>query len=415
MAEPVILKKYGNRRLYDTQTSRYVTLSDVEQMIRAGSDIRVVDAKSEEDLTQQVLLQILLEVDEANSLLPIQFLLHVVRLAQSPLRALFARFLVEGLEAFLHAQKNAADLQRGVWSQWRDALPNALSSALPTSLPSLPGLPSLPNLPNLLNSAVSASSNHHNAQNNPTNPNHQNAAGVGGVLSHLPNLPGLPTLPTLPSLANMNVPSVFAPMQQLMPAALWNPFSMIATPPARVYEDATPAKISKTSENAERKLINAADGEVRESTNSKVDTKLDPKKDIKMGILAEDADDEMVEKREKVEKSDKSEKSNQRERMQRLEKEKSEKLEKSEKPERNDKDEEIALLRAQMQQTQELLRRILEGGFVSPQALGMMPAIQPPTQPTLDAAAESAIDEEKTEEIPAPPKAIKTRSRRSKV
>ncbi len=206
-----------------------------------------------------------------------------------------------------------------------------------------------------------------------------------------------------------------------MPAALWNPFSMIATPPARVYEDAVS---TKTAESTERKLVHAGNSEVRTGIEHKTDAMADTKNDVKMGVLAEDADDEVLEKREKTDKSEKSEKSekpeklNQRERAQRLEKEKSDKLEKSEKSEkseRNDKDEEIALLRAQMQQTQELLRRILEGGFVPPQSLGMMPAMTTHVQPPAEPTSEDTATDDVAEEAPILPKATKTRSRRSKV
>ena len=57
----VTVKKYSNRRLYDTSDSRYITLDELAQKIRSGKDVRVIDAKSNEDLTQQTLTQIILE------------------------------------------------------------------------------------------------------------------------------------------------------------------------------------------------------------------------------------------------------------------------------------------------------------------------------------------------------------------
>ena len=62
MAEAVVLKKYGNRRLYDTTASRYVTLTEVEDMVQRGTDIEVRDAKTGDDLTKEVLVQLIMHV-----------------------------------------------------------------------------------------------------------------------------------------------------------------------------------------------------------------------------------------------------------------------------------------------------------------------------------------------------------------
>ncbi|HET9650682.1 MAG TPA: polyhydroxyalkanoate synthesis regulator DNA-binding domain-containing protein, partial [Usitatibacter sp.] len=66
MASPRIIKKYPNRRLYDTETSNYITLSEVKQLVLSHTDFRVVDAKSNEDLTRSILLQIILEEEGAH-------------------------------------------------------------------------------------------------------------------------------------------------------------------------------------------------------------------------------------------------------------------------------------------------------------------------------------------------------------
>ena len=77
---PVIIKKYANRRLYHTTKSAYVTLDDLSQMIRAGIDFEVVDAKSGDDLTRQVLTQIIVEEESrgGQSLLPTSFLRQLI-------------------------------------------------------------------------------------------------------------------------------------------------------------------------------------------------------------------------------------------------------------------------------------------------------------------------------------------------
>ena len=71
---PVIIKKYGNRRLYDTGSSRYITLEDLAEQIRGGQEVRVIDAASGDDLTQATLTQIIIEGRGAARLLPVGLL-----------------------------------------------------------------------------------------------------------------------------------------------------------------------------------------------------------------------------------------------------------------------------------------------------------------------------------------------------
>src|ERR1700679_568243 len=75
----VIIKKYANRRLYDTQSSSYITLDDLCAMVKRGVEFVVIDAKSDEDLTRQVLTQIIFEQESKGySLLPIKFLRAII-------------------------------------------------------------------------------------------------------------------------------------------------------------------------------------------------------------------------------------------------------------------------------------------------------------------------------------------------
>jgi len=72
MAEKILLKKYANRRLYDTEKSRYVTLTHVAHMIKAGRQVEVIDAKTTEDITAFIITQIILEMARnRNGLLPV--------------------------------------------------------------------------------------------------------------------------------------------------------------------------------------------------------------------------------------------------------------------------------------------------------------------------------------------------------
>ena len=80
MAEPRIIKRYANRKLYDTQHSRYVTLDQISEMIRAGDEVRIIDNKSKEDLTSVTLAQIIFEEEKKQkSFLPLQAMRNIIQ------------------------------------------------------------------------------------------------------------------------------------------------------------------------------------------------------------------------------------------------------------------------------------------------------------------------------------------------
>ena len=94
MSETRIIKKYPNRRLYDTAISKYVTLSDVKQLVIDKEAVKVVDAKSKEDLTRSVLLQIILEQEEDGSpILSAQMLEQIIRFYGDPYQSTMATYL----------------------------------------------------------------------------------------------------------------------------------------------------------------------------------------------------------------------------------------------------------------------------------------------------------------------------------
>lgn len=108
-SSPLILKKYGNRRLYDTRASKYVTLEDVAAMVQDGVDLTVVDAATNEDLTRLVLLQIILEHQKIRvNLLPVQFLRQIISYKEDTLRQFFERYLSLSLEVFAGAQNQVS-------------------------------------------------------------------------------------------------------------------------------------------------------------------------------------------------------------------------------------------------------------------------------------------------------------------
>ncbi len=103
----MIVKKYGNRRLYDTEQSRYITLDELTERIREGAEVRVVDAKTGQDLTQTTLTQIIIEGRGAASLLPASLLHQMIRLTDDVLAEFFGRYLQGALELYLQARRNS--------------------------------------------------------------------------------------------------------------------------------------------------------------------------------------------------------------------------------------------------------------------------------------------------------------------
>lgn len=97
----VRIKKYANRRLYNTATSSYVTLDYLSQMVREGQDFTVEDAKTGEDITRSVLTQIIVEEEgKGQNMLPINFLRQLISLYGDNLQFLVPRYLEQSMEAF---------------------------------------------------------------------------------------------------------------------------------------------------------------------------------------------------------------------------------------------------------------------------------------------------------------------------
>jgi len=105
--EPVTIKKYANRRLYNTGTSTYVTLEDLATMVKAGEDFVVYDAKSGEDITRSVLAQIIFEQEnkEGQNLLPINFLRQLIRFYGDSMQMLVPRYLEASIDSLTREQE----------------------------------------------------------------------------------------------------------------------------------------------------------------------------------------------------------------------------------------------------------------------------------------------------------------------
>lgn len=108
--KPTVVKKYANRRLYDTGRSSYVTLEDLCDMVKEGYDFVVVDAKSGEDITRQVLTQIIMEQEsKGENLLPINFLKDIIGYYGDNIGGVIPNYLEQTMEVFKANQEQFQD------------------------------------------------------------------------------------------------------------------------------------------------------------------------------------------------------------------------------------------------------------------------------------------------------------------
>ena len=131
MTEQVrLIKKYPNRRLYDTATSSYITLADVKQLVLDHVIFKVVDAKSEEDLTRSILLQIILEEEGAGSpMFSSNMLAQIIRFYGNAMQGMMGNYLEKNIQTFMEIQQKLQEqgmpklgdnpmLNRDAWSQF---------------------------------------------------------------------------------------------------------------------------------------------------------------------------------------------------------------------------------------------------------------------------------------------------------
>lgn len=104
--DPVTIKKYANRRLYNTGTSTYVTLEDLATMVKGGDDFVVYDAKTGDDITRSVLAQIIFEQEgkDGQNMLPASFLRQLIRFYGDSMQAIVPRYLEMSIDAFAREQ-----------------------------------------------------------------------------------------------------------------------------------------------------------------------------------------------------------------------------------------------------------------------------------------------------------------------
>lgn len=114
---PVIIKKYANRRLYNTETSSYITLDHLAVMTREGRDFKVVDAKTDEDITHNVLTQIIMEEEaRGTSMLPVNFLRQLISLYGDSMQAMVPGYLEASMDSFRRNQEQFKSAVEGAFA-----------------------------------------------------------------------------------------------------------------------------------------------------------------------------------------------------------------------------------------------------------------------------------------------------------
>jgi polyhydroxyalkanoate synthesis repressor PhaR len=115
MSEPRVIKKYPNRRLYDTVESRYITLADVRRLVMEKIDFVVVDKKTQEDITRSILLQVIAEQEhEGDPMMSQDFLAQVIRAYGGTMQGLVGDYLEQSLKLFTAQQSQLRDRVRSM-------------------------------------------------------------------------------------------------------------------------------------------------------------------------------------------------------------------------------------------------------------------------------------------------------------
>jgi polyhydroxyalkanoate synthesis repressor PhaR len=140
-ASPRIIKKYPNRRLYDTANSGYITLVDVKQMVLDNVEFQVVDAKSGDDLTRSILLQIIL--DEESGGVPMwssEMLAQMFRFDGSAQQTIMGQYMEQNVKAFLAIQKKLQDQARQVYGDKMMLTPDLWKQFMQMQAPAMQGM-----------------------------------------------------------------------------------------------------------------------------------------------------------------------------------------------------------------------------------------------------------------------------------
>ena len=142
MAKPIrIIKKYPNRRLYDTTNSGYITLADVKQMVLEFIDFQVIDAKSGDDLTRGILLQIILEEESAGMpMFSSEMLSQMIRFYGNALQGIMGNYMEQNVKAFLVIQNKLQDQAKQIYGDKMLLTPDLWKQFLQMQAPAMQGM-----------------------------------------------------------------------------------------------------------------------------------------------------------------------------------------------------------------------------------------------------------------------------------
>ncbi len=132
-SDALVIKRYGNRRLYNTETKSYVNYEDLSKIVRDGSDIKVVDSKTQEDVTKAVLIQMILEEEKNDkTVLPTEFLFQILRTREDSLQDFFKNHLTASFNAYLKTKEEFDNRFRSILEMavsapqmWEKVIPGA--------------------------------------------------------------------------------------------------------------------------------------------------------------------------------------------------------------------------------------------------------------------------------------------------
>ena len=114
---PVVVKKYANRRLYNTESSAYITLEHLAAMTRAGRDFKVVDARTDEDITHNVLTQIIMEEEgRGQTMLPVSFLRQLIAMYGDSMQGMVPEYLEASMDSFSRNQQQFRSAVEGAFA-----------------------------------------------------------------------------------------------------------------------------------------------------------------------------------------------------------------------------------------------------------------------------------------------------------
>jgi polyhydroxyalkanoate synthesis repressor PhaR len=116
MSQAIQIKKYANRRLYNTQDSKYLTLEDISKLVKQGNEVQVKDAKTGAEVTAFILTQIILEESKQNTLLPVSLLHLIIRYGDNMLSEFFEKYLEQMIEVYM----NYRSMMDSQFKQWLD-------------------------------------------------------------------------------------------------------------------------------------------------------------------------------------------------------------------------------------------------------------------------------------------------------